>query len=100
MTVPQQFGDRLVGGWASAGLACVAVRRCRLEDGNKLAPLCCRRWGFRQTTPVWVCGCRACWKLGGALFTGALAALLGVGLDISLESSHVGRSERVADWKG
>lgn len=39
-------------------------------------------------------------EVGGALFTGALAALLGVGLDISLESSHVGRSERVADWKG
>lgn len=69
VAVPRPFGDRLVG-----GSACVAVRRCWQEDVNKLAPLCCGRWGFCQAAPVTAGHIASL----GPLFTGALAAILAV----------------------
>lgn len=65
---------------------------------NKLAPLCCGRWGFCQTTP-----CVGLWLQGMLEVRGlyrTLAALLDVALDVPLKSSHVGRADSVTDWKG
>lgn len=77
---------------------------------NKLAPLCCGRWGFCQTTTCvrsvaagHVGSLRLCsglLEVRRLYKTRPLAALLDMGLDISLKNSHVGRAESVADWKG
>lgn len=91
VAVPWPFGDRLVG-----GNACVAVRRCRQEAVNKLAPLCCGRWGFCQAAPVTAGHIASL----GPLFNGALAAILAVSLDIALESSRASRAESMTDCEG